>query len=96
MKIGGYGELENVQKAVRKDNATRRAEADTAASSGAESSREDAVQISSQAKIMGKLQKVPDLRQEKIKDVLERADRGALMTPEAVKESIAQMLEGML
>lgn len=40
-----------------------------------------------------KLKQLPDIRADKVKDVLERMKSGDVMKPEAVKESIARMLD---
>ncbi len=96
MKIGGYGEFENIQKTTRKDSSSRLTSTESETSSNSSAERSDAVQISSQAKVMGKLQQVSDVRQEKIQAVMEKIESGELMTEDAVKEGISGMLESLL
>jgi hypothetical protein len=93
MKIGGLGEFENIRKASGKDKG-KKAESPSA-EAAAESSRSDEIRISPEARMMGKLKQIPDVRQEKIDKVLSKMEHGELMTPEAVKEGVARMLENM-
>lgn len=96
MRVGGYGELENIRKLMQKEEGKHRSTPSPVTSSYAAATNSDAVEISEQAKMLGKLRQIPDLRQEKIEEVLEELNHGTLMTPEAVKESVARLLEGIL
>ena len=96
MKIGGLGEFEGVRKALQKEESVKNKPAAPSSSTGGAPVREDEVRISSQAKVLGKLRKIPDVRQEEIKRILAKQDNGTLMTPEAIKESVAKMIDSLL
>jgi hypothetical protein len=96
MKIGGFGELESLRKTVQKDSSKGTSSTPADVSVPVASGETDSVQISPKAQMLGKLRKVPDVRGEEISRVLEKAERGELLTPDAIKESIAKMLENIL
>lgn len=96
MKVGGLGEFESIRKAMQREEA-KKSPADAASGRADAASRaDDAVQISGTAKALGKLRQIPDVRQAEIDRVLKKMENGSLMTPEAVKESVARMLENLL
>ncbi len=95
MKIGGLGEFEGVRKTLQKEESAKAKATPSSVASGAPV-REDEVRISSQAKVLGKLRKIPDIRQEEIKRILAKQENGMLMTPEAIKESVAKMIDSLL
>ena len=94
MKVGGLGEFEPIRKSMQKDEPANASQ--PGRREGESVSRQDAVQISEKAKLLGKLQQVPDVRRSKIEKTLSELNNGSLMTPEAVKESVARMLENLL
>jgi len=94
MKIGGLGEFENIRKAVQKDDPPKAKPSPTAPRDAV--SREDAVEISGSARMLGTLKKIPDVRQEEIDRVLTKLNNGTLMTPEAVRESVARLIENLM
>ncbi len=94
MKVGGLGEFEPIRKSTQKDEPANAPQ--SGRREGESVSRQDAVQISEKAKLLGKLQQVPDVRRSKIEKTLSELNNGSLMTPEAVKESVARMLENLL
>lgn len=100
MKIGGFGELENVRKAIQKDEPPKALKKDSSTTSEATGGRDDAASVSNRARDLflrdrmnAKLKQLPDIRADKVKEVLARMNAGEIMTPEAVKESIARMLD---
>lgn len=95
MRISGMGEFESIRKALQKDSA-RKPAADAYSAGDAAPASSDEIQISDQAKMLGKLRKIPDIRQAEIERVLSKMENGSLMTPEAIKESVAQLLENMI
>ena len=94
MKVGGLGELEPIRKAIQKDEPGNAPPPEGA--EGESVSRQDAVQISEKAKLLGKLQHLPDVRRAEIEKTLAKLRDGTLMTPEAVKESVARLLENLM
>ena len=95
MKIGGPSEFERIRKAMQKQQA-KKAPVSARTASGESAKREDEVELSSQAKLLGKLREIPDIRAAEIEKVLAKLEDGTLMTPEAVKESVANLLENLL
>ncbi len=106
MKIGGFGELENLRKAIQKDDKAAEKKEAPAKSAGGTSSvarGDDAAEISPEARKMAqkkrmlyKLDKVPDIRRAKLERIIREINDGRLMTPEVVKESIAEMVKGII
>lgn len=100
MKVGGFGELENIRKAIQKEEPKPPARKETSTASESGASRDDAALVSNQARDLllrdrmnAKLKQLPDIREDKVKEVLSRLNSGELMTPNAVKDSIARMLD---
>ncbi|MHC4870947.1 MAG: flagellar biosynthesis anti-sigma factor FlgM [Planctomycetota bacterium] len=93
MKIGGFGELENLRRSISRDNSSKvnkSAEGDSAKSGSS-----DEVQLSDQAKVLGKLNKTPDVRQEKINEIKEQVESGEYLTQDKVASGIRGMLGGL-
>lgn len=99
MIINGYGEFESIRKAAQKDLASasgKKAEATSAATTRTT----DQADLSGSARMyqmkdtaLQKLEQIPDPREDKIQEALERLERGTLMTPQAVRESIGRMVD---
>lgn len=99
MRISGYGEFESIRKTVQKeDQVQRKQEDDKSKSARAQTS--DQAEVSTTARLyqmrdvaVKKLEQIPDPRDDKVREVLEKMERGTLMTPDAVKESIGRMID---
>ncbi len=96
--IQGMGEFESIRRTVQKDDTTRkkseREESRTTRTTGT-----DTAQVSDTARMykmrddsVEKLSEIPDPREEKIQEILEKIDSGSLLTPTSVKNSIAKMI----
>ena len=97
--IQGMGEFESIRRTVQKDDNTRkkteRDESRTPRPAG-----KDTAQVSDTARmykmrddaVRKKLGEIPDPREEKIQEILEKIDSGSLLTPANVKNSIAKMI----
>ena len=99
MRISGYSEFENIRKAVQKDDQPKKKEEEDGVRV-ARQQTSDQADVSASArmflmrdKAVKSLEKIPDPREDKVKEVLEKLDKGTLMTPEAVKESIGRMID---
>lgn len=101
MRVSGFSEFESIRKTVAKDDQSKKKTDKASVSERGTSARSsDQAQVSDQArmyrmrdKAMEELKTIPDPREEKIQEVLEKLDRGELMTPRAVKESIGRMID---
>lgn len=95
MKIGGFGELESIRKTLQKDaGVSQSIQEEQAERSSA--SQADAVEISDQAKVLGKLSKTSDVRSEELSRVKEKLDDGTLVTDESVREGVSKLLGNLL
>lgn len=94
MKIGGFGELENLRRSISRDNSSR---VNKPAKEGdsAKSENTDAVQLSNQAKVLGKLNNTPEIRQEKVASIKEQIAAGEYLTEDKVASGIRGMLGGL-
>lgn len=104
MLINGYSDFEGVRKVAQKDGlSTKKAQAQASASTGTPLASDQA-DLSSSSRMYQmkdvaktKLEQIPDPRDEKIREALDAMERGSLMTPAAVKESIGKMVDkGMM
>ena len=101
MKIAGlYTEVANLQRSVKKEDNVKAREESTAQNASASRPAADTVELSEGARkalevrqLKSKLKEIPDPREEKINDVLNRLRNGALLNPESVKASIGKMLD---
>lgn len=99
MRISGYSEFENIRKAVQKDDQPKKkAEDDSVRLARQKTSDQADVSTSARMflmrdKAVKSLEKIPDPREDKVKEVLEKLEKGTLMTPDAVKESIGRMID---
>ncbi|MCX7935104.1 MAG: flagellar biosynthesis anti-sigma factor FlgM [Planctomycetota bacterium] len=94
MRINGFGELENIHKALRKDESALRAGKSASAEAAARSS--DEVAISLQAKLMARLRQIPDVRPEEIRRILAKIEEGTLTNSEALDSAIERMLRDIV
>ena len=96
--IQGMGEFDSIRRTVQKDDTSRkkseREEGRTTRTTG-----KDTAQVSDTARMykmrddaVAKLNDIPDPREEKIQEILEKIDSGTLLTPTNVKNSIAKMV----
>ena len=100
MKINGYGEFNQLRRLVQKDeeknsgkgakNASASAEAPAAPEKG------DAVQISPEARMRGKLRLIPEVREAAVARVKSKMDSGTLVTDESLRSGSRKMLESLL
>lgn len=95
MKVGGFGELENIRKAIHQEE-SRRPAAANAGTGEPDATRGDAVQISQQARLLGKLRQIPEIRQDEIDRIMQKIKDGTLLTPEAVRMGVANLLKNVL
>ena len=101
MKVSGFSAFESIRKAVAKDDQPKKkAEKAEGSEAGGAARSSDKAQVSDTArmfrmrdKAMEDLKSIPDPREEKIREVLEKLHRGELMTSQAVKESIGRMID---
>ncbi len=94
MKIGGFGELENIRRAISRDNApTKSDKKDKTSQLNAVS--KDEVQVSDIAIALGKLKNVPEIREDKVNEIKEQVDAGTYLTPEKVESGIRGLLGGL-
>lgn len=102
MLINGYGDLENVRKTLAKDglSSNKKTAAESADVTKTSSLTTDQAEISSSTrmyqmkeKAIAGLEQLPDPRDEKIREALDMLERGGLMTPAIVKESIGRMVD---
>ncbi len=99
MRISGYGEFESIRKTVQKDDSVRKKETEEKTTVTSKPALDQA-DVSASArmyqmrdKAVEGLKKIPDPREEKVNEILEKMEKGTLMTPDAVKESIGRMLD---
>jgi flagellar biosynthesis anti-sigma factor FlgM len=95
MRIGGAGELENLRKSLARDEAAQSGRKAGPEKLAGRPTPEDGVEVSSQAKMLGKLQQVPEVRQERIEAIKQEIAEGRYLTPERVKSGIRKMLENL-
>ena len=91
MRIHGFGEFENIQKAVRKDGA-KKLQSSSAEAGAQKAGGSDAVAISPQARLLAKIRQLPEVRQEEVRKALAKLEDGTLTSPEAVQQSVQEML----
>lgn len=98
--IGQYAEMANLQKSARKDENQLRKDEVANNSTRTHSSSSDVAELSDGARKMAdvyqmksKLKDIPDPREEKVNDVIERLRSGALLNQASVRSSIARMIE---
>lgn len=94
MKIQGYGEFQQMRKASQKDEAQLKERAEAEDAEGGILS--DAVSISPEARLKGKLRMASDYRQDKVADVKARLEQGTLVTADSLKSGASKMLGGLL
>lgn len=99
MRISGYGEFESIRKAVQKDDQPKK-KAEEQSTRTSRQTAPDQADVSTSArmylmrdKAVKSLEKIPDPREDKVREVLEKMEKGTLMTPDAVKESIGRMID---
>lgn len=95
MKIQGYGEFQQMRKSSQKDDAQLREAAERYEADEAESGS-DAVSISPEARLKGKLRMASDYREAKVADVKARLEQGTLVNPESLKSGVGKMLGGLI
>ncbi len=101
--IQGMGEFDSIRRTVQKDETTRK-KAEREESRAPRTPGKDTAQVSDTARMfkmrddaVEKLESIPDPREEKIQEILEKIDSGSLLTPANVKNSIAKMIsQGLL
>jgi len=94
MRINGFGELENIHKALRKDAPALKTGKSSVA--GASPEGGDEVAISLQAKLMARLRQMPEVRAEEIRRVLTKIQDGTLTNSEALDSAIEKMLRDIV
>ena len=94
MKIGGFGELENLRKAASREDSGTSKRAGAKESSSA-STRSDEVELSGEARVMGKLSQVPDIREQKLEAIRSQVDKGEYVTRERLYNGIRKMLSDL-
>ena len=97
MRISGYGEFQQMPKAVQKDETqySDKAKKDISDQNGT-AGKDDADQISDEARVKIKMRQASDFREAKVADVKERLDAGTLVTPESLKRGTSKMLDGLI
>lgn len=102
MRVGGYGEIENIRKAIQKDDKRMERKSSSGSGEGA-SVRGDSVEISSEGKqraVAGrasrKLADLPEVRQSKIAQVRAEMADGTLTSEANVKAGIRKMVAALL
>lgn len=96
--IQGMGEFDSIRRTIQKDDTTRK-KTESNESRTVRTSGKDTAQVSDTARMfkmrddaVEKLSDIPDPREEKIQEILEKIDSGSLLTPTNVKNSIAKMI----
>jgi anti-sigma28 factor (negative regulator of flagellin synthesis) len=93
MKVGGFGELENLRKSQNQKDTARTSRRSGRPDGGGQSRKTDAVELSGPARLMGKLSQVPEIRAERVEAIKGELERGEYLTEEKVKDGIRKMLE---
>ncbi len=96
--IQGMGEFDSIRRTVQKDDSNRK-KAEREESRTTRTAGKDTAQVSDTARMykmrddaVDKLSEIPDPREEKIQEILEKIDNGSLLTPASVKNSISKMI----
>ena len=96
--IQGMGEFDSIRRTVQKDDTTRK-KTEREEGRAARTTGKDTAQVSDTARMfkmrddaVEKLGEIPDPREEKIQEILEKIDSGTLLIPTNVKNSIAKMI----
>ena len=101
--IQGMGEFDSVRRSVQKDDSLRK-KTEKEEPRNSRVSQKDTAQVSEAARMfkmrddaVEALDKIPDPREEKIQEILEKIDKGTLVTSSSVKNSISMMInQGLL
>ena len=99
MKINGYGEFNQMRRLVQKDEektSGRDAKKAPVETPPAKSENGDAVQISQESRMRGKLRLIPEAREAVIARVQAKMDAGTLVTDESLRSGGRKMLESNL
>ncbi|GEM_PF-2935319 len=93
MRVDGPGELGNLRKALDHHDSQRTYRKDAPkheAASPAEAS--DQVDLSAQARLRGRLDRVPEVREDKLQEIRERMAQGEYPTTDRLKDAVRRML----
>ena len=98
MKINGYGEFNQLRRLVQKDDEKTSGKAAKKAAAESQTAPEngDAVQISPEARMRGKLRSMPEVREAVVARVKAKMDAGTLVTDESIRSGSRKMLESLL
>ena len=98
MKIHGYGEFHQMRRLVQKDEekGSGKDSKKSSAETPVKSENGDAVQISQEGRMRGKLRSIPEVRETVIARVKAKMDSGTLVTDESLRSGSRKMLESLL
>jgi flagellar biosynthesis anti-sigma factor FlgM len=91
MRIEGLNNLPNIKKLEKKQS--RPVETPAKAPSA---SATDSVQISSEAKVVSNVYKLPVIRHEKVSSVKAEIEKGTYLTPEKLNKALDALLKDLL
>jgi anti-sigma28 factor (negative regulator of flagellin synthesis) len=92
MRIGGHGELENLRKSLMREDPARTPRPGKADETGQQGGKSDEVQLSSEARVMGKLGRVADVRTERVEQIKAEVKSGTYVTRDKLHNGIRKML----
>ena len=91
MRIEGLNNLPNIKKLEKKQARPVEPAVKTPPASGT-----DSVQISSEAKTVSNVYKLPVIRHEKVNSVKAEIDKGTYLTPEKLNKALDALLKDLL
>ena len=96
MKINGFGELENLRKAAMREGAKGSTpNADPTGATPPAAGSGDQVQLSNGAKVISKLDNVPDVRQALLDKIKSEIDSGVYTNTERLNNAVRNLLENI-
>lgn len=95
MKVGGFGELENLRRSAQREDTRASRQSPTPAEPQGQGAKTDEVQVSGEARVMGKLSQVPDVRRQKVEAIKQEVAEGRHVTRERLHNGIRKLLQDL-
>ena len=92
MRIGGFGELENIRRALMRDDSSRAYARPDPAATPADAKPTDEVQLSGAVQLMGKLRETPDVRADEVARLQKELSDGGYPPAEKLRSAVKRLL----
>lgn len=96
MRIGGYGEFQQMRKLASKEDSQNKDKLNKESDAALVQAGDDAVQISGEARRKIKMRQASDFREAKVAEVREKLNAGTLVSPESLKSGTTKMLQNLI